>query len=683
MNLLRFIPIKLTLLLVLGILLGRYLQPVIELPLTSTAICLILLGVLFYKNNRASSFSVPTTNLALFAILIALTTISIGILAVSSNNPKNRSAHYAHNDVSGSQLWTIKIHEVLKSSAFSERYVAKVMALNNKKASGTLLLNRPVDGSDKKFEVDDELTVFNELAGISPPLNPHQFDYRKYLEGIGISDQIRLRGNDFVVMQNPRETLYGVAANFRGLIIENLKKANFGKEELAIIQALLLGQRNDISTETYDDYKNAGAVHILAVSGLHIGILLLLLQFILRPLERLPSGKTVKLIVVVLLLWGFAVLAGLSASVVRAVTMFSFVAYALYLNRPSNTFNILALSMFFILLVIDPMLLFQVGFQMSYAAVFAIVWVYPLLQRIWLPKNKVIRYFWQLLSVSIAAQIGVLPISLFYFHQFPGLFFISNLLIVPALGLILGLGILIIFLALFDYLPDILVTVYDTLIRWMNTIIGWVAQQEAFVFKNISFDGGQLILAYAILVCAVFFFTKPTFKKAIALTVSLIGFQLWLFNTSYQTRHKENLFMAHQTRNSILIHRTGNHLSILARNTSKQEHLTTDYQTAERVSSIDYRPLKNWYRWHDKNLLIIDSLGVYPRKNCHPDYLLLTGSPKLNLERLIDSIGPKTIITDGSNFKSYVGRWKETCSRKEVPFHYTGEKGAYYFEPEN
>ena len=255
---------------------------------------------------------------------------------------------------------------------------------------------------------------------------------------------------------------------------------------MGIIQALLLGQRNSISTETYDNYKDAGAVHILAVSGLHIGILLLLLQFLFRPLEILPKGRTIKLVVIVLLLWCFAFLAGLSASVVRAVTMFSFVAYALYLNRPSNTFNILALSMFFILLLFNPMLLFQVGFQMSYAAVFSIVWIYPMLQRFWTPKNSVLQKIWQLLSVSIAAQLGVLPISLFYFHQFPGLFFISNLLIVPFLGLLLGMGILVMVLALLDILPDFLVLWYNRIISLMNSVVEWVAQQEAFIFKNIS-----------------------------------------------------------------------------------------------------------------------------------------------------------------------------------------------------
>lgn len=625
------------------------------------------------------SFNADRKNSLIFGTLVVFTTISIGILAVSSTYPKNQPGHYAHKDVTGNHLWKIKIHEVLKSSVFSDRYVAKVLALENEKASGRLLLSFPSDISIEKLTVDDELMVYTELSAINGPLNPHQFDYKNYLEGLGIMNQMRLKGNDFLTIQNPQRTVYGMASKFRNQIIADLKKADFGKEELGIIQALLLGQRNDISAETYDNYKNAGAVHILAVSGLHIGIILLLLQFLLRPLERLPKGKTLKLILIVVMLWGFAVLAGLSASVVRAVTMFSFVAYALYLNRPSSTFNILALSMFFILLIINPMLLFQVGFQMSYAAVFAIVWMYPLLQRLWNPKNKIVRYFWQLLSVSIAAQLGVLPISLFYFHQFPGLFFISNLLIVPALGVILGTGILVISLALLNSLPDILVTAYDTLIRWMNTIIGWVAQQEAFVFRNISFDATQLVLAYIILICAVLFFSKPTFKKSIALSMAITAFQLWLFNTSYQTRQKETLFLAHQTRNSILMHQTGNHVSAMAKDDHRLKRLTTDYQIAERIASVEYRPLKNGYRWRDKNLLIIDSLSVYPKKNTEPDYVLLTGSPKLNLERLIDSIRPKTIVADGSNYRSYIERWRKTCNERKLRFHFTGEKGAFYF----
>lgn len=640
----------------------------------------MILLVFWYRGKKPSSHTEPRTGRVAFGIIVALTTLSVGILAVSLTHPKNRPNHYSHAAFTGTQLWKVKIHEVLKSSAYSDRYVAKVLAIENKTATGKLLLSFSLDEGTERLDVDDELMVYTGLAAINRPLNPHQFDYRNYMEGLGITHQMRLRANIFFKVRNPDYTVYGMAASFRNRIIEELKASHFGKEELGIIQALLLGQRNEISAETYDNYKNAGAVHILAVSGLHIGILLLLLQFLLRPLERLPKGKTIKLLLIVILLWGFALLAGLSASVVRAVTMFSFVAYALYLNRPSNSFNILALSMFFILLAIDPLLLFQVGFQMSYAAVFAIVWIYPLLQRLWYPKNKVVRYFWQLLSVSIAAQLGVLPISLFYFHQFPGLFFISNLLIVPALGLILGVGILVIFLALLNRLPDVLVTAYDTLIEWMNAIVGWVAQQEAFVFRNISFDAVQLILAYSILILAVPLFSKPNFKKVAGLAIAIMGFQLWLFTTSYKTQQKQNLFIAHQTRNSVLMQQTGNHLSISTQDTSRLHYVIKDYQIAERIASKEYHILQNSYQWRNKSVLIVDSLAIYPKNRTNHDYLLLTGSPKLNLDRLIDSIRPRTIIADGSNYRTYVERWKKTCEEKALPFHYTGDLGAFYFQ---
>jgi len=672
MQLLRFIPIKLTLCLVLGILLGSYFHLDITIPLVLTLTFLVLLAWFFFgENHKKSTF---------FGALVVLTTVCVGVLSTALATSENYRNHYSHQLSDQGENWHLKILEVMKPTSFSYRYIAEVQSLENEKVSGKVLLSFQRDSTASLRQVDDELLTFGWAEEIRPPLNLHQFDYRKYLEGLGISHQLRLNESNYILLENPSRTFYGVAASSRNQIIQRLREANFGDEELGIIQALLLGQRHDISEDTYNNYKNAGAVHILAVSGLHIGILLLLLQFLLRPLEYLPKGKTIKLVVIVLLLWGFAFLAGLSASIVRAVTMFTFVAYAMYLNRPGNTFNILALSMFFILLVYNPMLLFQVGFQMSYAAVFAIVWIYPLLQKLWYPKNWFVRKVWQLLSVSVAAQLGVLPISLFYFHQFPGLFFVSNLLIIPFLGLILGLGILVILLSLTNILPKILVKAYNFLIGLMNDTIGWVAEQEAFVFQNIPFDRVQLLLAYTMILYAILTFTKATYKRTVALLTTLIAFQLWMFYTSYRTAHTSTLILAHQTRNSILMQQQGDQLYLFTNDTSKVHRMATDYQVAERISSINYDSLKNGYALNGKQLLIIDSLGVYASPDEPLDYLLLTQSPKINLERLIDSLHPRILIADGSNYRSYIERWKTTCEKRKLPFHYTGEKGAYYFE---
>lgn len=667
-----FVSIKLTFFLVLGISIGRYFNLPLILALALTGSFLVVLALLFFTNKDRNSIS--------FGAVMALTTISIGMLSISLWQPKNWSAHYSHYEFNDGGTFKLKIRELLKSNAFADRYVALIKDINGQKTSGKIILTIPIDSTKDAFQVDHELLVYGVLNEIKAPLNPYQFDYREYLIGLGIYHELKIDANNHTLSKPYTSSIYGLAASTRNKITSKLELANFGKDELGIIQALLLGQRNSVSTEIYDNYKDAGAVHILAVSGLHIGILLLLLQFLLRPLDSFPKGKTIKLFVIVLLLWCFAFLAGLSASIVRAVTMFSFVAYALYLNRPSNTFNILALSMFFILLLFNPMLLFQVGFQMSYAAVFAISWIYPMLQRFWNPKNTVVKKAWQLFSVSIAAQLGVLPISLFYFHQFPGLFFISNLLIVPFLGLILGIGILVMVLALLNILPDFLVLWYDRMISLMNSVIEWVAQQEAFIFKNISFDGIQLLLAYSILISLLVLFAKSGFKRTIAFLTALIVFQSWLLFSTLSNAKKEKLLLLHQTKNSVMIHQNGNQLTIHSPNPKVAERLVTDYIIGERIKTSQHRFLENSYLVEGKKVLILDSTGMYSLMDTPTDFLVLTQSPKINLDRLLDSIQPKQVIADGSNYKSFINRWGTTCANRKLPFHYTGEKGVYYFK---
>ncbi len=665
-----FVSVKLTICLVSGIVLGYYLE---ISPLIPFCIILVILPFLFWASTGQGRRGFPY-----FELLTILSVVLLGVFVVNLAQSKSLERHYGNIDLSEAKLWKLKIREVLKPNQFSDSYTAKVQSVDGKRSEGKIILRIRIDSLTEKLKVDDELLLFSTASSIPPPLNPHQFNYKDFLEKQGIYYQIQA---DFPKLQrkaNPSTTLLGAASNFREHIITRLKRESFGEDELAVIQALVLGKRDDISEEVYDDYKNAGAVHILAVSGLHVGILLLLLQFLLTPLEKLPKGKTLKLVFVVLLLWGYAFIAGLSPSIVRAVTMFTFVAYAMYLNRPTNSFNIVTLSMFFILLV-KPLFLFQVGFQMSYAAVFAIVWIYPKLQRFWFPENVIVRKAWQLLAVSISAQLGVLPISLFYFHQFPALFFISNLVIVPFLGIILGMGILVIALSLSGFIPKFLVMAYDTIIWTMNSIVAWVAEQERFVIKDIPFDAVQLLLGYFIIIMTVLFLSQPKSKSVMFLLTGIIAWQGWSIWNQFQLREKEVIILAHQTKNTVLLHQTGGKLHLFTSDTARTQRLVKNYTVAERIQSVSEDSLKNSYNINQKELYVMDSLAIYPNKK-ELDYILLTQSPKINLVRLLDSLRPKMVLADGSNYKSYIHRWKITCAKKEIPFHYTGEKGFYVFE---
>ncbi|WP_262897093.1 ComEC/Rec2 family competence protein [Allomuricauda sp. CAU 1633] len=656
-----------------GIILGFYFEIAPLFPLLAI---LLFFPILFWLRKRQSREGFP-----LFEMGTVLTTVSLGMFVVAMAMGTALGNHYSQHDFERESLWHLKVREVLKPNSFSQRYVTQVISLDKEDVVGKLILNLPADSTSSKLKVDDEIFVFSKAEAIHPPLNPHQFDYKDYLRKQAIYHQIKAANHAVIIAENASTTPLGLASNAREHIISKLQEEPFGQEELSVIQALLLGQRDDISESTYNDYKNAGAVHILAVSGLHVGVLLLLLQFLLSPLERFPKGKTLKLLLVVLLLWGYAFVAGLSPSIVRAVTMFSFLAYAMYLNRPTNSFNIIALSMLFILLI-KPLFLFQVGFQMSYAAVFAIVWIYPKLQKLWFPENVVVQKTWQLLSVSVAAQLGVLPISLFYFHQFPALFFISNLVIIPFLGLILGMGILIITLSLINQLPEFLVAIYNWIIGMMNAVVNWVAKQEGFIIKDIPFDSVQLILGYFTIISMVVFLSRPKRKTALALFAGIVMLQGWSIWNQFQFKNKESLILVHKSRNTILLHQTGKVLSIAAQDTSNVDRIANDYAVAERIQRLYKNPIQNSYFINQKKLYVMDSLGFYPL-NKELEFLLLTQSPKINLERLLDSIQPKMVLADGSSYRSYVERWKTTCSQKEIPFHYTGEKGYYVFDLKN
>jgi competence protein ComEC len=207
------------------------------------------------------------------------------------------------------------------------------------------------------------------------------------------------------------------AEQVRDKIEVSLVKAVFEQQHVNVIKALILGQKQDLKRSTYQKFANAGIVYILAVSGLHVGIVLIILQYLFKPLNYIRYGKGIMLIL--FFLWGFALMAGFSPSVVRASLMLSIFAFATDIfKRTTNTINLLALSMI-IILIFYPKMIFQVGFQLSYTAVFGIIMLFQNLFKLYQPKFKLDKLAWSVVCVTISAQLAILPLVLYYFHQFP------------------------------------------------------------------------------------------------------------------------------------------------------------------------------------------------------------------------------------------------------------------------
>ena len=500
---------------------------------------------------------------AFFGICVISLFVFIGVFAVSLRLPQHNPAHYTNSTFTNSNTPTIlggEVVEILKPGVFQDKYIVQATDMNGEPVTGKILLNISRDSLVPALKIGDRIAAGAAITKINTPLNPYQFNYSDYMENLGVLRQMNASRNEVIILGKGSGNIRGIAGDIRNRIISGLRQKNFKQEELAIIQALLLGQRQEISQEIYSNYAAAGVIHILAVSGLHVGIILLLLNRVLKPLERIGYGKVLKTILLLLLLWGFAIMAGLSPSVVRAVSMFSFVAVGMQLNRRTSVLNTLFMSLL-VLLLINPYFITQVGFQLSYTAVFSIVLIQPHVYKLYKGNSRIIKYFWGILSVTLAAQIGVLPLSLFYFHQFPGLFFLSNLVILPFLGLILGMGILIMILSWFRLLPSILAEGFGFMISTLNNFVGWAASREEFIFENIGFSLLLCLTSYLVVFAFILLLKDFKFKTIVFFLAAIIVFQSALLY-EHSSEVEEEILVFHKSRNSVIGFKEGRIFSI-------------------------------------------------------------------------------------------------------------------------
>jgi competence protein ComEC len=405
----------------------------------------------------------------------------------------------------------------------------------------------------------------------------------------------------------------------------------------------------------------------------------LLLTWLFKPLHYLKNGKIYALIIIVILLWLYAILAGLSASVVRAVAMFTAIAISLNVNRLSNIYNVLVISMFFLLLF-HPYYLYDVGFQLSYLAVFAIVWLQPKFYKLIKSSNWILDKLWQLFTVSITAQIGILPLSIYYFHQFPGLFFVANLIIIPFLGVILIVGIIVILLSLLNILPDFVARLYSFTIHFMNEMVAFIANQHQFLIQNISISFVVMISCYLFILMFFKFIEKRKFNRLILVFFSVIFIQVLFIYEKHKLQTTDEFIVFNKTKSSIIGIRNGEKFKVYLSNKqiNKNSNPINSYLVGTGIKNIKFSPQKNnLYQFDTINFLKIDSLGLYPLKFKKQVSILLQQSPKINLERLLITLHPTTIIADGSNYKSYVANWKKTCIKYKTPFYNTMQKGAF------
>jgi competence protein ComEC len=671
----QYIPLHLSVFLTIGVLIGYYYFIPINLLIIFSVASITLLIAVLWLNKKRSTLSFTLQTLSYFTVLV------IGITSIRFYDSSQIKTHYSHYVSNGNKL-LIQIDKKLKPTVYQDKYYAQILQINAHSCSGKIVLNTNKNSTINTLQIGKVYQVKTDLYEINKPLNPYTFNYNKYLNNQGVQHQIAINYNDLIEVDIEKNSLKIYATIWRDKIQSSLKKYPFKKNEMAIINAIILGQRQSISKDLLDNYAGAGAIHILAVSGLHVGILFLLLSFILKPIERIPHGNHLKTVLIILILWGFTLLTGLSASVIRAVTMFTFIAIGLAIKNERSAVLHALITSYFILVLIHPLFIFDVGFQMSYTAVLGIVLLQPKIEKT-LPKTQLyfLRKTWQLLSVSIAATIGTLPISLYYFHQFPSLFFVSNIVIIPFIGVIMSLGLVVALLALVNILPVFLVKLYGGILQLMNGFIEWIASQEQFLFKDISFSIYVLIASYFLIGMGYLWWREKKTSNLLVFSLSILLLQSIFIFEKYKTESTSESIVFHKSKESFIGIKEGNRLQLLyssdTLDTSKIKFVK-NYQIGSKITSLKLKnKIPSLIICQDKKILVVDSFGVYKDISINPDIVLLRQSPKINLDRLLKEYKPKILIADGSNYKNYVNHWRETCLKDNVNFHYTGLDGAY------
>ncbi|MCH7399291.1 competence protein ComEC family protein [Belliella sp. DSM 107340] len=393
--------------------------------------------VLVIRNNAKNTFSFRNV----IPVLAYLQLIFCGVIVTSLKDIKNQKNHLIHFEGQIKSYLAVSLaNDDPKPNSIANR--VKVLAVK--------------DSLGRKARVNGEVIIYHKreqsilpgdlmiISGmpqlISYPKNPHEFNYQKFMlrQQVGHSHFV---GEKFLKVGNvSTQPIEDFFLSLRSRIMTNMDSLIIDSHANQVAKALLLGQKKNLEKEINEAYVTAGAMHVLAVSGLHVGIIYGFFFLFIKPFRLKIWKRVIYLSFIIILIWVYALLTGMSPSVMRAATMFSLMALAQMKSRNPSIFNAIALSAL-ILLLYDPFLIYSVGFQLSYLALTGILLIQPILVKLWDPKSKIVDYVWQISTVGIAAQLMTFPISAYYFHVFPTYFILSNLIVIPGAFLIMAFGV--------------------------------------------------------------------------------------------------------------------------------------------------------------------------------------------------------------------------------------------------
>jgi len=533
-------------------------------------------------------------------------------------------------------------------------------------ANGKILIYFLKDSLSAKPELGNIVLIRAHPQQIDPPKNPYAFHYKNHLADRNVFRMTFVREGQWEIVGQLGFSIGMLAQKTRSKLLQILKNHGVSGNEYAVSAAILLGYDDDLDDETRAQFSGSGAMHILCVSGLHVGIIFLVSSWLLGFLKRFRQGRFIRPGLLLLLVWAYAFITGLSPSVMRASLMISFIIIGQSRKKQGSVFQSIIASAL-ILIIFNPLIIFQLGFQLSYAAVIAIVVLQKPIYQLVSFNHTIPDKIWEITTVSVAAQIGTFPIASFYFHQFPVYFLITNILIIPFSAFIIYAGILFLITSAIPFVSGISTYILTALISVLNSITKHISQLPGAVIDKISISP----LQFSLLILLVILFSFAILQKNRSSFVLSLMLLLLLGATevTYSYNHsKQSEFTVFYAGKSLIIEVIrGHNAAILTDSASLNDSKNLDfaikaYNIQKRIRSIESYALENDFQC---SVLGIEKKGDYvqiqdkllylaPKKPDYRDslrapldidFLLIQSYPYKPISNFLCFYEPKTVLS--------------------------------------
>lgn len=652
--------------------------------LLPAGVMVVLCNFLFSKMPPFFQFRRRYIQGALLMVFFML----LGMALTQLKDIKNKSNWFGNATVENNYFIAVLNEDLQEKEKTFKAEAGIIYRINNDSllaVSGKALLYFLKDSSISYPAYGDTLLLNNSLQRIGNSGNPGAFDYSAYMARKQIYHRAFLRKDDWTYIGRREGWDMGYAlARARKKANEIIGKYVSGNDEKAMAKALITGYRLDLDRDLVQLYSNAGVVHLIAISGLHLGLIYLLLMAVVRWAPFLRKSELAGFLIVISCLWFYTLFTGATASVLRAAVMFSFVCVGAMIKRRSAIYNTLFASAF-LLLCYDPMLLWDVGFQLSYLAVFGIVLLSAPIYNLLYFKNKLLKKIWKLCSVSIAAQLLTLPLCMYYFHQVPLLFLLANLIAIPLASWALWAGLAVL---AFSWIPSVATAIgYVTswLLWLMNHWVMWINELPLVVWGQIQLKPLHTLLLYVLLATIIYWWFNKS-KKALMFSLSILLIFLLLKNiNSWQLYRRHTMIVYNVSGRRAADFITRGRYTYLGDNIKDSDRLSYQYNirparlawNADEGKSIYQLP--PLYTFGNKEILFIDSAINFKEvpHRLHFDYIVLSENARVKMSEIMKVIDCNMIIFDGSNSYYTIRKWKKECEALHLRTHTVATQGAF------